>query len=47
MEQAFVMDSKVKVSALVDRVSKEVGAPIEVTGFVRFQLGEGIAAKEE
>jgi len=47
LEQPFVMDSKLKVSALVDKVAKEVGAPIEVTGYVRFQLGEGIEKKEE
>jgi elongation factor Ts len=42
LEQIFVVDQQTKISAVVEQVAKEVGAPIRVTGFVRFALGEGI-----
>jgi elongation factor Ts len=42
MEQVFVIDGETKVSKVVEAAAKDVGAPVKVTGFVRFQLGEGI-----
>jgi len=27
---------------VIENASKEYGAPVELTGFVRFQVGEGI-----
>ncbi len=42
LEQVYVMDGKAKVSEAVTSFAKELGAPVELTGFVRFQLGEGI-----
>ncbi len=47
LEQAYVMDDKTKVSQAVEKVAKEIGAPIKVTGFVRFALGEGIQKEEK
>jgi elongation factor Ts len=41
LEQAFVVDPEVKVKEAVGRLAKEIGAPVEVAGFVRFALGEG------
>ena len=35
------------VAKYLDQVSKEVGSPVKVTGFVRFETGEGIEKKEE
>ncbi len=46
LEQAFVMDGKTKVQEIVDGVSKEVGAPISVTGYALFVLGEGVEKEE-
>jgi elongation factor Ts len=40
------MDNKTKVEDVVAAEAKKVGAPINVAGFVRFQLGEGIEKKE-
>ena len=46
LEQAFVMDLEVTVRQMLEAAAKDVGAPIEVTGFVRFALGEGIEKNE-
>jgi elongation factor Ts len=46
-EQFFVMDPEKKVSAILAAAGKEAGAPIEVAGFVRFQMGEGLEKKQE
>ncbi len=40
--QAFLGDSKTKVSDVVARAAKDAGTPITLKRFVRFQLGEGI-----
>ena len=42
LEQIFVVDQQTKISGVVKQAAEEVGAPIRVTGFVRFALGEGI-----
>jgi elongation factor Ts len=47
VSQLFVMDNKTPVSEVVAAVGKEAGAPIELKGFVRFQLGEGIEKKQD
>ena len=49
MEQVYVKaeDGKQSVAKYLDQVSKEVGSPVKVTGFVRFETGEGIEKKEE
>ncbi|MCD8497336.1 MAG: translation elongation factor Ts [Alphaproteobacteria bacterium] len=47
LEQAFVMDGKTKISDVVANAAKEIGADIKVTGFSRFELGEGIEKEEE
>ena len=46
-EQIFVVDGETRVDAIIDAVGKEIGAPIEVSGFLRFELGEGIEKLEE
>jgi elongation factor Ts len=46
-EQVFVIDGETKVSKAVEAAAKDAGAPIKVTGFVRFVLGEGVEKKEE
>jgi len=47
LEQTYVMDNESKVQAVVDAAAKELGSPITVTGFVRFNLGEGIEKEEK
>jgi elongation factor Ts len=47
LEQISVMDNETKVSDAVDKVSKAIGAPIKVAGFVRFTLGEGVEKEEK
>jgi len=42
LEQVFVIDGETRVSKVVEAAAKDVGAPVQVTGFVRYQLGEGI-----
>jgi elongation factor Ts len=42
LEQIFVVDGETKVAKVVEAAGKAAGAPIEITGFVRFALGEGI-----
>ena len=47
LEQAFVKENKMSVQQYVDSKAKEAGAPIEVTSFVCFELGEGIEKKAD
>ncbi len=46
-EQAYVKDDSMKVSQYVEKTAKEFGGAIKVTGFFRFEKGEGIAKREE
>jgi elongation factor Ts len=46
LEQAYIMDDKMKVGAVVEKVAKVLGVPVKLSGFVRFGLGEGIEKKE-
>ena len=42
MEQTYVIDQETKIAKVIENASKEFGTPVEVTGFIRFQVGEGI-----
>jgi elongation factor Ts len=42
LDQPFIFDDKKSVAQAVKEAEAKVGAPIKVTGFVRFALGEGI-----
>lgn len=42
LEQLFVIDGKTKISDFIATAAKEIGAPIELSAFERYQLGEGI-----
>ena len=46
MEQTFVIDNETKISKVVENAANDVGAPISLTGFVRYELGEGIEKAE-
>ena len=47
LEQAYVKDDSLTVSKYVASVAKELGGSIKVTGYVRFDKGEGIQKREE
>ncbi len=42
LEQVFVVDQETRIVKVVEQAARAAGAPIEVTGFARFALGEGI-----
>jgi len=42
LDQLFVMDGKTKISDVIAAAEKDAGAPIQLTAFERFALGEGI-----
>jgi len=42
MEQTWVIDQETKIAKVIENAAKEFGTPVEITGFVRFQVGEGI-----
>jgi elongation factor Ts len=46
LAQTFVIDGESKVADVVKNAEKEAGAPIRVTGFVRYALGDGIVKEE-
>ncbi len=47
LKQAFVMDTERTVDAVLKDAAKEIGAPVEVTDFIAFRLGEGIEKAAE
>ncbi len=46
LEQTFVIDNETKVSKVVENTAKEIGTPVKISGFVRYELGEGIEKSE-
>lgn len=42
LDQVFVMDGETKISKVLENSAKDVGAPVVLAGYVRYQLGEGI-----
>lgn len=46
LEQLYVVDGESRVSAVIDRAAKELGAPVKIAGFRRYALGEGIERKD-
>ncbi len=47
LEQPYVKDGDLSVQKYVDSVAKVVGAPIEITRYVRYETGEGLEKKDE
>ncbi len=47
LEQAYVKDDSMSVSKYVASVAKELGGNITVTGYVRYDKGEGLQKREE
>ena len=40
--QVFVIDGKTKIADVLAKAGKDLGAPVSIAAYVRFQLGEGI-----
>ncbi len=47
LDQPYVKDSELTVQKYVETVAKEVGSPIAVIRFTRFETGEGLEKKQE
>ena len=47
LKQPFVVDPDNTVEKAVEAASKEIGAPIKVAGFIRFEVGEGVDKKDD
>ena len=47
LEQLYVKDDSMTVSKYVASVAKELGGSIKVTGYVRYDKGEGLEKREE
>ena len=47
IDQEYVKDSDLTIKQYLENVSKEVGHPISIERFVRYETGEGIEKKEE
>jgi elongation factor Ts len=46
LEQIFVVDGETRIAKVVEAAAKEAGAPIKITAFARFGLGEGIEKEQ-
>lgn len=46
LEQVFVVDGETKIRAVVEKAAKDLGQPVKLAGFVRYQLGEGIEKEQ-
>ncbi len=42
LSQVFVIDGETPVGKVIEKASKDLGAPVTIEGFVRYQVGEGI-----
>ena len=47
VDQMYVKDSEISVGQYLTNVSKQVGAPVSIKRFVRFETGEGLEKKSE
>lgn len=42
LEQTYVIDGATKISAVLEAAAKDVGAPVKLAGYARYELGEGV-----
>ncbi len=47
LKQTFVIDNETSISNVIANAAKDAGTAIELTGYVRMELGEGIEKKED
>ncbi|MBV8976126.1 MAG: elongation factor Ts [Alphaproteobacteria bacterium] len=46
LHQTFVIDGETSIAKVLEKAGKDFGAPVEIEGYVRFQVGEGIEKAE-
>lgn len=46
LQQVFVIDGETRIEKVLEKASKDLGTPVAIEGFVRFQVGEGIEKTE-
>lgn len=46
LQQIFVIDGETPVGKIVEKAAKDLNAPVEIAGFLRFAVGEGIEKTE-
>jgi len=46
LEQIFVKDTSLSITQLLEKASKELGAPITIKRFTRYEMGEGLQKRE-
>ena len=47
LEQIYVVDGENRIAQVIENASKMFGSPIKLTGFARYQLGEGIEKAQD
>ena len=47
LEQIYVMDNERTIAKVIEDTGKELGSDVKLSGYLRFELGEGIARKED
>lgn len=47
LEQIFVIDGETKVGKVIENAAKDAGAPVELVGFARLQLGDGVEKNDD
>ncbi len=46
LEQVYVIDGESRVRQVVEKAAEDLGAPVTLSGFVSYRLGEGIEKKQ-
>ncbi len=46
LEQTYVVDTEKRVKQVIEAAARELGAPVEIAGFVRMAVGEGIEKRQ-
>ena len=47
LSQTFVVDGETRIEKVLENAESQVGAPVSIKAFLRFELGEGIEKKED
>lgn len=47
LEQAFIIDDKTKIAAVLSNAAKDIGGEVKITGYIRYELGEGVEKKSD
>jgi elongation factor Ts len=42
LSQTFVIDGETRIEKVIEKASKDFGSPVEIAGFIRYQVGEGM-----